>query len=367
MIYTNKDRTQLPTIDKVVEIAREIAQRLPVQHLMPYDRPVVGEDLYILNMTSAGYFTLKPNITTQPCLYAGIAGPAENMRPTWNGVVSEDRHFQNLLREEFNVVMLSHPLYRFLYNGVKTEGGIVQINNPLGNAFAYDFPMPYIPLTSCLETAVFYATHQRNDNGEWEMVPERDEEGNPNIGVLYVYGLPVKFPLILGLSCVGRQVFERPGLHKLFALQLPEGVDFNRHPYTSGFTFRQGAPDGIEPQENMAVTLYPEELIADKANRIRSGHQVSRVAFENYCNRIHANDSDQIRRQVEARGMEIVENSVLTFNDEELRTTYYNRSIEIWNSIFDENVIALHPGFSDMLEDLRRVPEKSEYRNVFEP
>lgn len=108
MDYTNKNGTQLPTIDKVVEIASEIAQRLPVQHLVPYDRPVVGEALYILNRTSACHFTLKPNITTHPCLLAGVAGAAENVKPKWNDVASEARHFQNLLREE---------------NGREMEGG----------------------------------------------------------------------------------------------------------------------------------------------------------------------------------------------------------------------------------------------------
>ena len=49
----------------------EMIRQMPIRHVMPYDEPVDDGSLFLLNRTASGLFTLKPNITTQPCLFYG--------------------------------------------------------------------------------------------------------------------------------------------------------------------------------------------------------------------------------------------------------------------------------------------------------
>ncbi len=40
MVYTNTAPSKLPTIDMVLEFVRDIVDKMPVRHQMPYDRPI---------------------------------------------------------------------------------------------------------------------------------------------------------------------------------------------------------------------------------------------------------------------------------------------------------------------------------------
>ena len=119
MVYSNSDISKLPTIKQLLQLIKEMKQKVPVRHLMAYDRPIEDEDLFILSRTSAGSYTIKPNITMQPFLYAGHAGEASTMKPSLENVNKEDFHAFQLMNKEFMSVMCSYPLYRLLFLGLR--------------------------------------------------------------------------------------------------------------------------------------------------------------------------------------------------------------------------------------------------------
>lgn len=363
MIYRNDDYSKLPTISQLLQLIRELKEKVSVRHLMPYDKPVEG-DVFILSKTSTGLFTLKPNITRQPFLYFGQPGDGANLKTSWGMLKSAERYIWQLKRLEFQHVMWTHPLYKLLFNGLMEEG--FRLVNPFGNNLAYGFPMPYVPLTSSLETAAFFATHKQKDNGRFEYIEEKDTDGNDNIGVLFLLELGLKFPMIQGLSTVGKQAFKRPGNLKLFAISMNDNEVFDDNPFVRGFTFRQDADESKKIGEmlNGGANLYPDELIAKKADKIKKANYVSELTLNLFLQTKKEEERHFIRYNLDASHFDIIKGHPCFFTEDELDKEYYSHSEEIWDDLFS-NVIALHPGFDNILLKLKDVPKKEKYKDYF--
>lgn len=340
-------------------MVRDLTSRMPVRHRMPYDEPVGDENAFLLNRTASGLFTLKPNITMQPCLFYGDNDYRERVEPSWNRFKTRDEFMvQNVLREEFERVMQSHPLYELLAHGIPTRRQTVRIVNPFGNAMAYGFPSPMIPLTSSLDVAAFFATHQQDEqSGAWTPIPERNERGEVNVGVLYMLELALPFPMMLGLSCIGMQAFRRPGRQRLFGMNVEAGRDFREHRFVTGLAFRQSAEasKGLDKAFENGERLTPDELIANKAADILRSRRVSEAAFKLNCKNNPKDDFAENRRKLEAAGVEIVKDAKHLFTPEELAAEYYPTAVEQWNEMFG-HVVAVHPGFDKLLDDIREFP-----------
>ena len=366
MIYKNDDFSKLPTIGQLLQLIKELRGKIPVRHLMPYDRPVEGDDVFILSKTSAGLFTLKPNITMQPFLYLGMSGSGANLKTSWGRLNPVDRYIWQLKRLEFQHVMWSHPLYKFLFNGLMDDG--FRIVNPYGNNLAFGFPMPYIPLTSSIETAAFFATHKKTDSGGWKQIEERNSEGGENIGVLFLLELGLKFPMMQGLSTIGRQAFKRPGNLKLFAVSLNDNEFFDDNPFVRGFTFRQDEKESKKLYErlNNGANLCPEELIAKKAEKIKKKNSVSELTLNLFLQTKKEEEKSYIRYVLDTSHFDIVKDKPCFYTDEELEKEFYPHAEEIWYELFS-NVVALHPGFDRILSNLKNVPQKEKYKKFFRP
>ena len=367
MIYTLPNKEQLPTISQVLAMVRDLTSQMPVRHRMPYDEPVEDDGAFLLNRTASGLFTLKPNITRQPCLYFGDNDYHRMLQPRWNELKSEDWLIQNVLREEFELTMLSHPLYRLLLNGIPTRKAPVRVINPFGNAMSYGFPSPMMPLTSSLDAAAFFATHKRdNQTGVWTAITEIDEKGDVNVGVLYMMELALPFPMIPGLSCIGMQAFERPGRQRLFGLNMNAGENFNQHRFVTGFQFRQNPDDVRELTEMFANgnLLTPNELIAQKADDILKERRISESAFGLNCRNNPRGNAVENRKRIIAAGIKIEKLPVHEFTEDELAREYYPTAAEQWNNMFGQ-VVAVHPGFDRLLEDIRNFPNTDEGRRYF--
>ena len=348
-------------------MVNEMTSHMPVRHRMPYDEPIDGDNKFLLNRTASGLFTLKPNITTQPCLFCGDNEFHKVLQPRWNSLQPDDYLIENVLREEFELTMRSHPLYRLFAEGIPTRRRPVRIINPFGNAMAYGFPSPMLPLTSSLEVATFMATHRRDERtGTWTAIEEHDSHGNVNVGVLYVLDLALPFPMMLGLSCIGMQAFERPGRQKLFGLNIENGRNFNELRFVYGFQFRQ-RPEEVRALEDRLVNgewLTPHELIAQKANDILTTRCVSEAAFELNCYNNPRQNHEENRRRLERAGIEIVQNAGHFYSEEELNREFYPVAEERWDEMFS-SVIAVHPGFDSLLADIRKFPTTEEGRKFF--
>lgn len=358
----------MPTITEVLGMVRDLTSRMPVRHRMPYDEPVGDENAFLLNRTASGLFTLKPNITRQPCLFYGDNDYREKVEPSWNRFKTRDEFMvQNVLREEFELVLLSHPLYRLLAQGIPTRRQTVRIVNPFGNAMAYGFPSPMIPLTSSLDVAAFFATHRQDEqSGAWTPIPERNERGEVNVGVLYMLELALPFPMMLGLSCIGMQAFRRPGRQRLFGMNVEAGRDFREHRFVTGLAFRQSAEasKGLNGAFENGERLTPGELIANKAADILRNRRVSEAAFAVNCKNNPKDDFAENRRKLKAAGVEIVKDAKHLFTLEELAAEYYPTAVEQWNEMFS-HVVAVHPGFDKLLEDIRDFPNTPQGHNFF--
>lgn len=359
MVFIEENREQLPTITQVLSMVSELTGKMLVRHRMPYDEPIDDSDVFLLNRTASGLFTLKPNITKQPCLYFGDNDYHMILQPEWNKFKNRDEFMvQNVLREEFELTMYSHPLYRLLRNGIPTRRLPVRIINPFGIAMAYGFPSPMIPLTSSLETAVFFATHRYNEQtNRWEAIAERNEHGQINVGVLYVLELAMPFPLMVGLSCIGMQAFKRPGEQRLFGLSIAAGENLNNHRLVYGFQFRQNpeAVRTVSEKFNGGTLLCPDELIAKKASDILKNRRVSEAAFELNCKNNPRDDHESNRRKLKDAGVEIVKEPIHSFTKEELESTYYPTAEHEWENMFSK-VVAVHPGFDRLLDDICNFP-----------
>lgn len=366
MIYKNDDYSKLPTIGQLLQLIKELKKRIPVRHLMPYDRPVEGDNLFILSKTSTGLFTLKPNITKQPFLYYGISGNGENIKTSWGCLNSTERYIWQLKRLEFQHVMWTHPLYKFLFNGLIDED--FRIVNPYGNNLAFGFPMPYMPLTSSLDTAVFFATHQKSDSGVWNIIEEKNSEGRENIGVIFLLELGLKFPMMQGLSTIGKQAFKRPGNQKMFAISLNDNENFDENTFVRGFTFRQDEKESkkLSDKLNNGTNLFPDELIAKKAEKIKESNSVSELTLNLFLQTKNEEEKNYIRYVLDASCFDIVKDKPCFYTDEELEKEFYPHAEEIWYDLFSD-VVALHPGFDRILSNLKNVPTKDKYRNIFRP
>ena len=359
MVFVEENRDKLPTISQVLGVVGEMTSKMPVRHRMPYDEPIDDCDAFLLNRTASGLFSLKPNITKQPCLYFGDNDYHNILQSAWNRFKSRDEFMvQNVLREEFELTMYSHPLYRLFRNGIPTRRQPVRIINPFGIAMAYGFPSPMIPLTSSLDTAAFFATHKYNAQIDlWEAIAEKNEQGEVNVGVLYVLELAMPFPMMLGLSSIGMQAFKRPGEQKLFGLSIASGENLNNHRLVYGFQFKQKPEEvrTISEKFKGGTLLCPEELIAKKAADILKNRRISEAAFELNCKNNPRDDHEGNRKKLKAAGVDIVKEPLHFFKVEELESTYYPTEEQEWEKMFSK-VVAVHPGFDRLLDDIRNFP-----------
>jgi len=334
---------------------------------MPYDAPVDNDSLFLLNRTASGLFTLKPNITRQPCLFYGDSEYHRVLQSSWCSLSREHYMIENVLREEFELTMESHPLYKLFRDGVPTRKQSVRIVNPFGNAAAYGFPSPMLLLTSSLAVAAFMATHKRNETtGGWYAVPEHDENGEVNVGVLYVMELAMPFPMMLGLSCIGMQAFKRPGVMRLFGQNVGTAENFNEHRMVTGLQFRQ-KPSEVKELErlfNMGELLTPDELIAKKARDILTNRCVSEEAFERNLKSNPRDDREENLRRLANAGVQIESDAKHRFTEEELNREFYPTAEDEWNKMFS-NVVAVHPGFDKLLYDLQNFPNTENGKKFF--
>lgn len=366
MIYTLQENSQLPTITEVLEMARDLMTRVPLRHRMPYDTLVEGDDKFLLNRTASGLFTFKPNITRQTCLFYGDNDFHKKLQAPFNILEKNDYLIENVLREEFEITMDSHPLYRLFKEGIPTKHQTIRIINPFGLAMAYGFPTTMLPFSSSLEIAAFFATHRRNEEtGEWQAIPNSDDKGNVNTGVLYVLALALPFPMMLGLSSIGMQAFKRPGAQKMFGLSIEKGENYNNHRLIYGFHFRQDSAKVTELDEKFynGKVLTPDEYIAKKAETIRSSRCISENAFRLNCKNNPSENPILNKKRIIDSGIQIVKDDLHSFTEREL-SDYYNSAEAEWNEMFG-HVVAVHPGFDRLLEELREFPNTEKGKQFF--
>ena len=182
----------------------------------------------------------------------------------------------------------------------------------------YGLDTSLLSLTSDLEIAAFYACCEQDKNGSWHPVTNNEEEKK---GILYVFNMTAPFAMTPGLSSVGKQAFDRCGLQKSFAIDIPKGQDFFNHKFVAGFVFRHdnAVSKRIFDRFNQGNSLSPvTDILVNKAHDILNSKVVSRTAFERNL-RANPRDNERLNfQEITGKGYEIKADRTTSFTEDEL-------------------------------------------------
>ena len=366
MIYNATTYHQLPTLDELLENLRIALTRQPIRHRSPIEPIVRDRDVFVVTRQMSGRYSLKPNISTQPALFRGESSFCDNSYTCRPRMYRKEPRYlvQNVKYEEFQIALESHPLFNLLRNGIQLSDSFnLRLDNPYGIAMCYGFDTSLLSLTSDLNIAAFYACCEQDDNGVWNPIRNNDEEKR---GILYVFNMTAPFAMTPGLSSIGKQAFERCGLQKSFAINIPIGQDFRNHKFVAGFVFRHdnAVSQNFFERFNQGTGLSPtSDILANKTREILSSNIVSRAAFERNL-RANPNDDELFNNQeIIEKGYEINAERTTSFTEDEL-TAYFDNSLQIWEG-FCHNLVFNDRNGQQLLDELRRVPEREQYHGYF--
>ena len=366
MIYNATSYHQLPTLEDLLDKLQTALVRLPIRHRSPIEPIIRDRDVFVVTRQMSGRFSLKPNISTQAALFRGESSFSDNnytCRPLLYR--DEPRYLiQNIKYEEFQITLESHPLVSLLRNGIQLSDRFnLRLYNPYGIAMCYGFKTSLLSLTSDLNIAAFYACCEQDHEGMWHPVTNNEEEKK---GILYVFNMNAPFAMTPGLSSVGKQIFERCGLQKSFAIDIPKGQDFRNHKFAAGFVFRHdnAVSQRIFERFNHGANLAPPtDILANKAREILSSTVVSHTAFERNL-RTNPNDNELHNiQEITVKGFEVNAERTTSFTEDEL-TAYFDNSLQIWER-FCQNLVFNDRNGQQLLDELRRVPEREQYHSYF--
>lgn len=334
--------------------------------------------LFILTETK-NYMTLKPNITKKHFLYRGQCEFWDECQPTVRRKEKEQQReilhlVENIKREEFNILLDSHPLFSLLKSGIKLSNDkIFQVHNPYGLAQHYGFKTSLLDLTSDIDVASFFATTDY-DNLTDSYSPHSQSEG---YGVLYVYHMTVDFSFLTqndGLSTIGLQPFSRSGDQKGF-LWMPTNnhtnFDFHTNPYVTKIFFKHDCDIAENIFRNMyeEKNIYKKDILSIKAREILSSTIFSIEAFtQNLKNNSKDNpsiDPDINMSLLQQEGISISSSKTpMKFSENEL--DIYYRWVEIggWEEFCDQIIFPNDVG-DKLKNELISIKDNPKYKSYF--
>lgn len=366
MLYTNNNIGGLPNLEETVDILSNYVGSLPILHRDLNSGVVEDPDMFLLTRTER-MFSLKPNISRQGALFGwwNDYNPQNprNFRPSLYSDGEPNYLLNNIIREDFELIMESHPLYLLLAQGIRVPGMArpLRIHNPYGLAHSYGFRSPFISLTSSLITAAFHASHSYNEaTGTFEQITDESRTG-----MIFVFNLPAPFGMISNLSTVGRQAFLRPGLNKLFAYACNPDTVFVDLPYVQGFQFRhsEASTQFYHWMFGGGADLYPDELIARKARMLRERRVFSRLAFQRNLELNPRDDRNVNMRRMQDAGYRLVTSNDLLFTEDELARLWFDNVRKNWQNFWDMTAFPMLDG--DQFRFLLSLPDNPDYRRFF--
>lgn len=365
VIYTNPDINQLPDLTKAIDILKDLSDRFPVVHRGIFTPVVQGKEKFILTRTDEMY-SLKPNITNQGALFGWCSCFKFNHPHCLRPSLFKDSHpnylLNNVLREDFEIILESHPLYRLLRDGIPLNKlrRPLRVYNPYGLAHCYGFKSPFMSLSSSLDIAAFHACHTY-DYKKNEFTPIEKESST---GLIYIFELGTQFSMIPNLSTVGLQPFARPGLNRLFVYMTRPNILFSNLPYVKGFQFRHSKESTMYYHKlfNGGASLYPHELLAMKTTELLRGHVFSEAAFKRNLETNPQDNREENLRKLYQAGYQIVKNRTLSFSSKEIRKLWFDNIADRWGE-FWKNVVFPNLTAEQMreLEDLPNNPTFHKY------
>lgn len=266
MIYSNPDKSRLPNLEQAMSLLTNITHRFPVLHRSP--ESIISNDPEVSILTYGGKnCALRPNISCQGAVFGWHNDYDRLRREIMNPEAEDVSHQKESQFRIFERLLESHPFFALLKEGISVPGipYPISICNPAGLALSYDLYSTLIPFSSSLQIAAFHASTEYDP-----FTNTFRQIGEGRTGVIFVFELYERFSLIKNLKVVGKQPFQRPGLNKLFALDIGHIRNLVRLPNVKGFLFRQNENAGrrIFEMFDEGRSLSPDEPIVRKVNQI---------------------------------------------------------------------------------------------------
>lgn len=361
-IYVNDNLDKLPNAWQLRQLLKKFQKDFPVLHMMPLDRVVDDVDKYILTRLVNGRFSIKPNITHQGLLYYGNCDydKVKNgvIPPYYKGGYAEHDDFMenNIIITQFQQLVETFPLYDLFNKGITVGHRRIAVGNAVSLAAAYSLKTPFINLTSSIDVALFFATH------EFEESTQTYRPKSNGVGVIYIYPLDRPFGMIPGLSTLGLQVFPRTYHVKQFELRLDKNRKFEDSPSVIGFTFKHDSEVSnkfADKFEKGRLLLPSDDFLIRKWNGIKK--IIYSQAIEENQRQNPNDDKVKNKNALIERGYNI-EDGTPSFSANDLSDVdLYG----IWEQICDNLIIPFNRGTA-ILDFLRQIPSMNDYKKYFD-
>lgn len=348
---------------------------IELQNLIAYakfehDNP----NLFIVTET-VNAMTLKPNITKKHFLYRGQRKFWDKCQPT---VRREEEKVQrkilhlveNIKREEFNILLDSHPLFSLLKSGIKLSNNkIFQVYNPYGLAQHYGFKTALLDLTSDIDVSSFFATTDYDSKTDTYSAHSQNE----GYGVLYVYHMICDFSFLTefdGLSTIGLQPFSRSGDQKGF-LWMPNSrhtnFDFHTSPFVVKIFFKHDRAVAENIFQNMykEKNIYRNDILSKKAREILSSTIFSIEAFKRNL-KSNSKDNPYTNMSLLQQGGITINPSKkpIRFSDDELDIYYKWVEDEGWENFCNQIIFPNDVG-DKLKNELISIKDNPKYQDYF--
>ena len=305
------------------------------------------EDCFIVNqsMNPDGYFdfTLKPNLFGRKFLYRG-QNEDYSPKPCVPNLYRDPNktYFLDdmIWSQEMEILLMTHPLVRLLYNGVELIHDQFRFHINLGGlAQHYYHKTHYLDLTSSIDVAKFFAVTDYCSNTDTYYPVAPDDK----LGVIYCYELQMTSPFHrhkegYHLSVIGKQVFMRSGAQHGFLLDMPRGMDMKQllevHPIY--FRHNQGISERIfneadHGKKYFAMDLFEKVWKEEYKQKKNDGIVSADTVRLNVC-RNEGETFESISKKLSDAGITIDRSYSPHFPDE-LLNEYY---LDIKNGWWDE-------------------------------
>ena len=116
MIYS-AEYNNLPTLDELVDNLNNALAQQPVLHLNPLERLVQRRDCFVVTRLMSGRYSLKPNIGFSKALFRGESYVHSTCKSVFSRNWKDRCTVENVKRNEFELLMNSHPIYQLFRDG----------------------------------------------------------------------------------------------------------------------------------------------------------------------------------------------------------------------------------------------------------
>jgi hypothetical protein len=356
------------------------------QFRYPFASPLIAfcknnfpDNCFIVNQSinPNGYFdfTLKPNLYGRKFLFRG-QNEDYSPKPCVPNLFRDSgkNYFLDdyIWSQEMELLLMSHPLVRLLYNGVELVHDFFRFNMNLGGlAQHYYHKTSFLDLTSSIDVAKFFAvTDYCRTKDEYYPVSHEDR-----LGVIYCYELRFPSPFQRHadghhLSVIGKQVFMRSGAQHGFLLDMPKGLDMKTLPEVKPIYFRHNMAKSVDifkkadnGKQFFAIDLlekvWKEEYLQRKDQGVVSADTVRLNVSRN-----KGETFDSICRKLNDFGIMIDDSYTPHFTDKML-DEYYSDIKNGWWDDFCKDIFFYGADGILYKDALRNLPMDRRYKEYF--